>query len=125
MKLSFSKQDQNLSKSNINKLYKTGVRLHGSQLTIIWREGDGQTKNPIKVLISVPKKNIKKAVDRNYTKRVIRESFRANKLQIYSLLLKPLEIIIIYNKSTLPEFNKLKTELLHLLNLITLNETNT
>ncbi|MBL31404.1 MAG: ribonuclease P protein component [Flavobacteriales bacterium] len=125
MKLSFSKQDQNLSKSNINKLYKTGVRLHGSQLTIIWREGDSQTKNPIKVLISVPKKNIKKAVDRNYTKRVIRESFRANKLKIYSLLLKPLEIIIIYNKSTLPEFNKLKTELLHLLNLITLNETNT
>ena len=125
MKLSFSKQDQNLSKSNINKLYKTGIRLHGSQLTIIWREGDSQTKNPIKVLISVPKKNIKKAVDRNYTKRVIRESFRANKLQIYSLLLKPLEIIIIYNKSTLPEFNKLKTELLHLLNLITLNETNT
>ena len=125
MKLSFSKQDQNLSKSNINKLYKTGIRLHGSQLTIIWREGDSQTKNPIKVLISVPKKNIKKAVDRNYTKRVIREGFRANKLQIYSLPLKPLEIIIIYNKSTLPEFNKLKTELLHLLNLITLNETNT
>tara|TARA_B100000945_G_scaffold121776_2_gene96796 strand:+ start:8555 stop:8932 length:378 start_codon:yes stop_codon:yes gene_type:complete len=125
MKLSFSKQDQNLSKSNINKLYKAGFRLHGSQLTIIWREGDSQTENPIKVLISVPKKNIKKAVDRNYTKRVIRESFRANKLKIYSLLLKPLEIIIIYNKSTLPEFNKLKTELLHLLNLITLNETNT
>ena len=125
MKLSFSKQDPNLSKSNINKLYKAGVRLHGNQLTIIWKEGDIQTENPIKVLISVPKKNIKKAVDRNYTKRVIRESFRANKLQIYSLLLKPLEIIIIYNKSTLPEFNKLKTELLHLLNLITLNETNT
>ena len=87
MKLSFSKQDQNLSKSNINKLYKTGVRLHGSQLTIIWREGDSQTKNPIKVLISVPKKNIKKAVDRNYTKRVIRESFRSNKLQIYLSLI--------------------------------------
>ena len=125
MKLSFSKQDRNLSKSNINKLYKTGVRLHGSHVTIISRESDSQTEDPIKVLISVPKKNIKKAVDRNYTKRVIRESFRSNKLQIYSLLLKPLEIIIIYNKSTLPEFNKLKTELLHLLNLITLNETNT
>ena len=125
MKLSFSKQDQNLSKSNINKLYKAGVRFHGSQLTIIWGESDSQTEDPIKVLISVPKKNIKKAVDRNYTKRVIREGFMANKLQIYSLPLKPLEIIIIYNKSTLPEFNKLKTELLHLLNLITLNETNT
>tara|TARA_Y100001968_G_C19344610_1_gene711388 strand:+ start:260 stop:637 length:378 start_codon:yes stop_codon:yes gene_type:complete len=125
MKLSFSKQDRNLSKRNINKLYKTGVRLHGSQLTIIWGESDSQTEDSIKVLISVPKQKMKKAVDRNYTKRVIRESFRANKLQIYSLLLKPIEIVIIYTKSTLPEFNKLKPELLHLLNLITLNEKNT
>ena len=125
MKASFSKQERNLTKSDINKLYKKGLRLHGDQITIIWSKSEGQKKSLIKVLISVPKKNIKKAVDRNYTKRVIREIFRLNKLQIYSMVLNPIEIIIIYNKSTLPEFNKLKTELLHLLNLITLNETNT
>ena len=125
MKFSFSKQERNLTKNNINELYKKGVRLRGNQITIIWSASESQTKNLVKILISVPKKNIKKAVDRNYTKRVIREIFRLNKLQIYSLLLKPIEIIIIYNKSTSPEFNKLKTELLHLLNLITLNETNT
>mgnify|MGYP001186643449 CR=1 FL=1 len=125
MKFSFSKKERNLTKNNINELYKKGVRLRGNQITIIWSASEKQTKNLVKILISVPKKNIKKAVDRNYTKRVIREIFRLNKLQIYSLLLKPIEIIIIYNKSTSPEFNKLKTELLHLLNLITLNETNT
>jgi ribonuclease P protein component len=71
---------------------------------------------PIQLLINVPKKKIKKAVNRNYTKRIIREAFRLNKPKIEGLLTRPIEIIIKYNKTSLPEFNKLKAELLHLLN---------
>ena len=34
---------------------------------------------PIKVLVSVPKRSIRKAIHRNYIKRIIRESYRLQK----------------------------------------------
>lgn len=34
---------------------------------------------PIKVLVSVPKRGIRKAVHRNYIKRIVRESYRLQK----------------------------------------------
>jgi len=41
---------------------------------------------PARVVISVPKKRFKKAVDRNRIKRLIRESYRQNKKLLYELL---------------------------------------
>ena len=65
-------------------------------------------------MISVPKKNIKKAVERNYLKRIIRECYKKNKPFINDLIQFPIKIIIIYNKTTLLGFNKLEIELLTL-----------
>jgi ribonuclease P protein component len=42
--------------------------------------------SPSKLLISVPKRNFKRAVDRNLIKRQIRESFRLNKDELYAFL---------------------------------------
>ena len=125
MKLLFSKKERKLAKNSIEKLYKFGDRIYGSSLVLIWKKSETQEIIPVKLLVSVPKKNMKKAVDRNYTKRIIRESYRLNKISIYKLILNPVEIIIKYNKSTLPEFNKLSEELLTLMNQIHSNETNT
>ncbi len=45
-----------------------------------------KTGVPVKVLISVPKKRFKHAVDRNRIKRMIRETYRLNKQTLYNLL---------------------------------------
>ncbi|MDR0872947.1 MAG: ribonuclease P protein component [Prevotellaceae bacterium] len=41
---------------------------------------------PVQVLIGVPKKRFKHAVDRNRIKRLIREVYRLNKAALYALL---------------------------------------
>mgnify|MGYP006130871163 CR=1 FL=1 len=116
MKISFSKKERNLSKNSIDNLHQYGSRIYGQSLILIWDYIEHQTTVPIQLLITVPKKKIKKAVDRNYIKRIIREIYRLNKPEIHSLVSKPIEIIIRYNKTSVPEFNKLKSELLNLLN---------
>ena len=113
MKLSFPKKERNLSKNAIDKIYQSGERLNSKHLIFIWNKNDS-----MKLLISVPKKKVTKAVQRNYIKRLIREAYRINKSLISNLILKPLKLIIIYNKSTLPEFNELSEELLTLFKLV-------
>lgn len=41
---------------------------------------------PVKMMVSVPKKNFKKATDRNQIKRLVKESYRKNKSGFYSFL---------------------------------------
>ena len=65
----------------------------------------------IELLISVPKKNIKKASDRNYVKRMIRESYRINKPIIYSLISVNIYVILVYNKKEVQKFNILEKEI--------------
>ena len=113
MKLTISKDERSLSKKSINNIYKEGQKLRSKSLNVIWINSQLQSSK-IKLVISVPKKNIKKAVERNYLKRIIRECYKKNKPFINDLIQFPIKIIIIYNKTTLLGFNKLEIELLTL-----------
>ena len=112
MGVRFAKNERIISKKNADIIYRFGKRRHSNSFLIIW--GKHADEPIIKLLIVVPKKNIKRAVDRNYTKRIIRECYMQNKKLIYDVAPHPLEIILIYNKSTLPKFDKLNSELLTL-----------
>ena len=48
-------------------------------MRLLWAESSPQEKNNLKIAIIVPKKNFKRAVDRNKIKRHIREAYRLNK----------------------------------------------
>ena len=113
MRLTFLKNERTLSKKSINSIYNSGNSIYSQSLKLMWINSISSNLK-IQLLISVPKKNIKKAVDRNYVKRLIKEIYKRNKPFIYNLISSPIKIILIYNKTTLPEFNKLKIELLTL-----------
>jgi ribonuclease P protein component len=44
------------------------------------------SKTPIQILVSAPKKRLKKATERNHVKRIIREAYRLNKHSLIKIL---------------------------------------
>ena len=113
-----------IPKKIIEEIYHSSEKIYGKSLILLWKEAE--RVNTSKILISVPKKKIKKAVDRNYIKRIIREICRKMNNNTFASMSKPIWLILIYNKTTKPEFNKLNIELSNLFQTLmnNINENN-
>ena len=79
MDQSFGKEYKLCSRILIDKLFQEGKRLRFDPFSLVYLIGNHEFKTPFQVLISVPKKQFKRAHDRNYVKRRIREILRKNK----------------------------------------------
>jgi len=76
-KYSFSKKEKLTGKKKIEGLFKKGSSFYLGDFQVRHLRSDDIGSHQI--LISVPKRNFKRAVDRNLLKRRIRESYRLNK----------------------------------------------
>jgi len=105
--LTFPKNERLSRKRHIDMLFQQGSSFVAHPLRVIYLpispEGtpvvDGLSLAPVSMFVSVPKKKIKHAVDRNYIKRRIRESYRLRKadlFQSYAGKNKLLQLAIIY-----------------------------
>ena len=119
-----SSMNAKIPKKIIEEIYHSSKKIYGKSLILLWKEAE--KKNTSKILISVPKKKIKKAVDRNYIKRIIREICREMNNNAFACMSKPIWLILIYNKTTKPKFNKLNIELSNLFQTLmnNINENN-
>lgn len=79
---SLSKAERLKSKKLIDSLFQKGRSIYNPPYKIRYRIIEALDA-PIKFSISVPKKNIKKAVDRNLVKRRIKESYRIHKSNLH------------------------------------------
>ena len=79
MNFTYSKAEKLKSKTTIDLLFSKGKSVSKYPLRLVYIEGDFGEGIPIKMGVSVSKKHFKKAVDRNYFKRVLRETYRLNK----------------------------------------------
>lgn len=84
---SFKKEERLCNIKLIEKLFSNGSSFLVYPFRIIWLSEDSSSNFPVQVLISVPKRKFKRAVDRNLIKRRIREVYRLQKSEdIYPFL---------------------------------------
>ena len=75
----FKKEERLCSKKLIEELFHNGSSFLLYPFRIVWLKHSFPAKVPVQVVINVPKRRFKKAVDRNLIKRRIREIYRLNK----------------------------------------------
>ncbi|MFA7272446.1 MAG: ribonuclease P protein component [Crocinitomicaceae bacterium] len=76
------------SEKKIASLFKEGKKMHKFPFTAHYLLSSESQPTPFQVVIGVPKRNFKKAKDRNHIKRKIKEAIRKNKLNLETLLVK-------------------------------------
>ena len=115
MEFTYPKEDKLKSKKTIDLLFSKGKSVSKFPLRLVYVESDYgidiASGSKLKIGVSVSKRNFKKAVDRNYFKRVLRETYRLNKHLLTENLKKPYAIMIFYqtkDRLTYQEIN-LKT----------------
>lgn len=81
----FPKAEHLTSKLQIDSLFEKGEGFIAFPLRVVYQlVPKEENSSLIKVVVSVPKKRFKHAVDRNRFKRLIRESYRLNKHQLWA-----------------------------------------
>ena len=95
----FRKYERLCSKRCIQDLYTNGERLMSYPFSVVWCVCDkDDIPSKAQVIISASKKKMKHAVDRNHTKRVIRECYRLYKEKLYTVLdVKGCKILLAIN----------------------------
>ncbi len=104
----FSKTERLSSKILIDRLVEKGNSFSSFPFRIRWLEIPEST-SPIKIVISVPKRIVNSAVDRNKLKRQIREVYRKEKQKLYDdLAAKKILLLLVYTAKTEMEFKELQ-----------------
>ena len=107
----FKKTERLSSKKDIEALFKKSNSFLVYPLKITYRiSAFEETGFPARLLVSVPKRNFKKAVDRNLLKRRIRESYRQLKPKFYeelNVLQLKIDIQINFIGKEILEFSKI------------------
>lgn len=89
MSFTYPKHEKLKSKNTIDLLFSEGKSVAKYPLRLVYVENAEENAALIKMGVSVSKKYFKKAVDRNYFKRVLRETYRLNKHLLIDNLDKP------------------------------------
>ncbi|WP_187774848.1 ribonuclease P protein component [Pedobacter sp. BS3] len=83
----FKKEERLCSEKLLEQLFDSGSSFILYPYKITWLPYNIPSKYPVQVIISVPKRRYKRAVDRNLLKRRIREAYRLYKHEdLYSKL---------------------------------------
>ncbi len=78
----FGKSERLSYKSAIEDLFHKGSGIPCYPLRIVWLAREGEEGCKPRILVSVPARTFRKAVDRNLLKRRMREAYRRNNIRL-------------------------------------------
>ncbi len=121
----FKKEERLCSKKLLDKLFHSGSSFLLYPFRITWLAEDLAGPFPVQVVISVPKRRFKRAVDRNLLKRKIRDIYRLNKSDLLYSSLRNANVTLLasiqYIGKDIPDYayleKKLKLALVQLVKL--------
>jgi len=110
---SFSKGERLCGIKAVSELFSGGRTVTLPPLRLIYRILPADEKlQPLRVMISVPKRHFKRAVDRNLIRRRIKEAWRMNKTTLKETLLqnnRRLEVAVIWNDTVIRNWEETVT----------------
>ncbi len=96
MKNTYPIHERLKSKTTIDLLFSEGKSVSKYPLRLVFAPIALEEGEQLKMGVSVSKKHFKKAVDRNYFKRVLRETYRLNKQLLLENMDKPYALMFFY-----------------------------
>lgn len=118
MKFTYPKSEKLKSKITIDLLFSKGKSVSKYPLRLVFVESDygiaEDSDQKLKMGVSVSKKYFKRAVDRNYFKRVLRETYRLNKHILTDNLDKKYAFMFFYQTKDRLSYEEINTKTIQL-----------
>ena len=110
----FNKAERITSEKETDLLFRQGKRKYFGTLALTWLMLPADTEVLPKILVSAPKKQFKKAIDRNRIKRLIREAYRLNKGELVRLATERkqrIRMAVVYTGRELPRYTMIEKDI--------------
>jgi len=114
MNFNYPKNEKLKSKITIGLLFSEGKSVSKYPLRLVYHSGNLGDEQFLKVGVSVSKKYFKKAVDRNYFKRVLRETYRLNQHLLKDQLHQPHALMLFYQSKDRLSFEEINSKTIQL-----------
>jgi ribonuclease P protein component len=117
----FCKEERLCNKRHIFLLQREAQVFFQYPFTVKWMEVPSTEDSSVRILTAVPKRNFKKAVDRNAVKRLIKEAYRLNKEIVLNSTVqhnKNIIIMLLYSGKKIVAFKEVETKIVLILQQI-------
>lgn len=118
----YKKEERLKSRKVIKQLFYSGESFLVHPVKVNWLLRKDKGRYPARMMISISRKNFRKASDRNYLKRLCREAYRKNKHILYSFLAKKqlqCDLSLVYIGKEAIEYSMLEEKIIKLLQRLT------
>lgn len=109
MDFSYPKKEKLKKKNSIDLLFTSGKSVSKYPLRLVYVANETED-NHLKIGVSVSKKYFKRAVDRNYYKRLLRESYRLNKSLLHNNMNSKYSGMLFYQTKDTLDFETINTK---------------
>jgi ribonuclease P protein component len=113
-RFTYPKEEKLKSHHTINRMFTEGRTISKYPLRLVYVPLEEPGNDMIKMGVSVSKKYFKKAVDRNYYKRILREVYRHNKHILIDRLENPYAFMFFYQTKDRLSFEEVNTKAIQL-----------